>query len=940
MKKRIAVVSFWAILIVCTVLWAYQKGLSTKGATDKPTLPTTEMEEERPEGMPEGIGTPEDRLARFNYERMRLVNPATGEIPKNIRQKELAFANSKAFKSGSTNTTWDHRGPYNVGGRTRALAFDVDNANTIIAGGVTGGMWRSTDGGQSFTKTTRPDQLHSVTCVAQDKRAGKHNVWYHGTGEYYAVIAASSVDGSGNGIYKSTDNGQSWELLQSTTSGTPTTGPTNGDFDFVWDIVVDHTDNSKDVLFAAVINGIYKSEDGGTTWALSLGDTASGLSEYTTVQITDNGVLYAAFGSGSNTAGVWRSADQGANWTEITPNGWPSNASRPIIGLNPLADKLYVVLNTSYYVNQLWHYTYVSGSGNATGGYWQNLTSNLPARDCEVFYDFNFGPYHTQGGYDMAIAISPTDTNVVILGGTNVYRSTNAWRLPDNYDWIGGYQCDSVTPSNYIYPDHHPDQHKFLFHPTMANVLYTANDGGIYKTDNVLQSTVTWTPLDNGYMNSQFYTVAVQPGITNSNHIVGGMQDNGTYFTNSLTATRDWKSVFYGDGAYCAITKDRANYYLSWQGGKTFKFEIDDNGNIDSLTRIDPQGASGYLFINPFILDPDDNNTMYLAGGRYIWRNDSLDIIPLDNEEYAPGTIGWTRLDASLTGLSTFSGTVSALDMSKSDNTTLFYGTNNGKLFKLDDLNTASPVRTTLSHTDFPANAYIASIDLNENDPNEVLVSFSNYGVLSLFHSNDAGASWENISGDLEENPDGSGNGPAVLWAEMIDLVDSTLYFAGTSTGLYSTSQLNGNSTIWRAEGSPNIGNVVVNMIQTRSFDGLVVVGTHGNGVYSTRFKDYVSTGPELNASNALSLNCTPNPFKNKVAINFELDDTKYVMVTVIDLSGKTITELVNTKLNRGKQTLYWNGTDKNGNQAPTGAYIVNIQAGNTSNSQQIIYTP
>lgn len=938
MKKRIAVVSFWAILIVCTVLWAYQQGLRT--AQNNSTDQSEQVNEDRPAGLPKSIGTPEDRYARFTWERMRLVNPSTGEIPANIRQKELAFANSKAYKSGaSTNTTWNHRGPYNVGGRTRAMAFDVDDSDIIIAGGVTGGMWRSTDGGQSFTKTTRPDQLHSVTCIAQDKRAGKHNVWYQGTGEYYAVIAASSVEGSGNGIYKSTDSGQSWELLSSTTSNTPTTTHANGDFDFVWDIVVDHTDAVKDVVFAAVINGIYKSEDGGTTWDLSLGDTTAGVSSYTTVQITDQGVLYAALGSGSPAAGVWRSDDQGDTWIDISPSTLPSTG-RIVIGLNPLADKLFLLVNRNGSQHQLWHYTYLSGDGSGAGGSWEDRSANLPARNCEVFYDFDFGPYDSQGGYDMAIAISAADTNLVILGGTNVYRSTNAWRTPNDYDWIGGYQCDSITPSNYVYPNHHPDQHKFLFHPSNPSVFFTANDGGIYKTTNVLQSTVSWIPLDNGYMNSQFYTVAIEPGETNSNQIVGGMQDNGTYFTNNLALNNDWKSVFYGDGAYASITTNRDNYYLSWQGGKTFKFDIEDDGTINGLTRIDPTGAGGYLFINPFILDPTDNNTMFLAGGRYIWRNDSLNHIQLDGEEYLPDTLGWFRFDVSKTGNGSSAGTVSALDMSKADNKTLYYGSSAGTLFRLDSVHTNSAVQVPLTHTDFPVNGYIASVDVNENDPLEVLVAFSNYEVLSLFHSTDGGDNWANISGDLEENPDGSGNGPAVIWAEMIDLGDSTLYFAGTSTGLYSTTQLNGANTIWRQEGEQSIGNVVVNMIQTRSYDGLVVVGTHGNGVYSTRFKDYVSTGPELNRNNSMALLCSPNPFHNNIAINFELKSTEKVTADVIDISGKHVAQVFNGKLGPGKQSLNWDGRNTLGDQLPTGTYIVKLQTGKRSTSQQIIYTP
>ena len=135
------------------------------------------------------ISSPEDPRARYMYEFERLRNPYTGKIPENIRQKELAFsatlpvAEARTFAGTARNArgqveNWNRRGPFNVGGRTRALAIDVNNENIILAGGVSGGVWRSTDGGTSWTKTTDPNLLQSVTTVDQDKRTGKTNIWY------------------------------------------------------------------------------------------------------------------------------------------------------------------------------------------------------------------------------------------------------------------------------------------------------------------------------------------------------------------------------------------------------------------------------------------------------------------------------------------------------------------------------------------------------------------------------------------------------------------------------------------------------------------------------------------------------------------------------------------------------------------------------------------
>ena len=119
---------------------------------------------------------------RVVWERIRLADPNTGEIPNNIRQKEMIFAKTLPKSTAMNKANWVHRGPYNVGGRTRAFAMDVLDENTLFAGGASGGMFRSTDGGQSWVMTTDPNQLHNVTCVSQKSRKGKYLVfWKRGT---------------------------------------------------------------------------------------------------------------------------------------------------------------------------------------------------------------------------------------------------------------------------------------------------------------------------------------------------------------------------------------------------------------------------------------------------------------------------------------------------------------------------------------------------------------------------------------------------------------------------------------------------------------------------------------------------------------------------------------------------------------------------------------
>ena len=185
-------------------------------------------------------------------------------------------------------------------------------------------MFRSVDGGQSWVKTTDPNQLHNVTCVSQDIRSGKENIWYFGSGE----LTGSSASGGeayyqGNGIYKSVDSGLSWDSLPFTATNT---NGFDSDFDFIWNIKTDPSNDTLDVLYAATYGSIYKSEDGGINWQKELG----GNSYYTNVEITSTGTVYATLSSdgSANGRGIWKSVD-GKNWQNIT-----DSLFSPVYGLS------------------------------------------------------------------------------------------------------------------------------------------------------------------------------------------------------------------------------------------------------------------------------------------------------------------------------------------------------------------------------------------------------------------------------------------------------------------------------------------------------------------------------------------------------------------------------------------------------------------------------
>lgn len=778
---------------------------------------------------------------------MRLRDPATGRIPPNMRAKEIAFGKNLPTdatykKAGALN--WIAMGPYNVGGRTRAAAIDVTNENIILAGSISGGLWRSTDGGVSWTEVTAPDQHISIACITQDTRPGKTNTWYFATGEAYGQSASgANAYYLGNGIYKSTDGGLTWAVLPATVSNTPQSF--DKQFDTAWNIVTDPSDTTQDEVYVAVVTGIYRSTNGGNTWTTELGGFVNPYSYFTDIAVTSTGVLYATLSSEGFQKGIWRSTD-GAAWTNITPSNWPATYNRVVIGITPTnEDTVYFLAVTpgsgqlthnflgDEEWNSLWRYTYLQGNGADTNGIWIDLSSNIPPDSGQ------FGSFNAQGGYDLIIKVKPDNPNVVFIGGTNLFRSTDGFTTLNNVQ-IGGYGIMTTLPYFNVYPNHHPDQHEILFLPSDSNALISVTDGGIFKTNNCMDANVTWTPLNNGYLTTQFYTIALDHGTPNSNVIIGGLQDNGSYFINSANPVDPWTMPSTGDGAFCAIADSGDYYYFSRQRGKLLKVQLDSSGVPIAFTRIDPItddtiDGGDYLFINPFILDPNNNNIMYLAEGPRLWRNNDLSQIVLNNQ-YDSISTSWFQFTDTLpiTGAS-----ITALAASKTPANRLYYGTSRRRVYRIDSANTGDPTPTDITGTNFPgaANSYVSCIAIDPRDADKVLVVFSNYSVYSLFYSVDGGISWDKVAGNLEQVLTGAGNGPSLRWAEILPVGDSALYFVAASIGLYATDTLEGLATVWVQQGTNTIGNVVVDMIDTRESDGKVVIGTHGNGVYITHIK-------------------------------------------------------------------------------------------------------
>ena len=201
----------------------------------------------------------DDAQSRMKWELSRLADPSTGKIPDNIRQKELAFVstlpNDAVLYSTGRNTASlniINRGPWNVGGRTRAFGIDVSNENRLLAGSCSGGMWQSIDGGQNWNMCNTLSQLKNATCLIQDKRPSHTNVWYYGSGEAYGASAGLGAGSYlGDGLFKSIDSGATWQSIASTAGGMAQAFTT--DWQLVWNLANDVSANDTSSIIYAIM---------------------------------------------------------------------------------------------------------------------------------------------------------------------------------------------------------------------------------------------------------------------------------------------------------------------------------------------------------------------------------------------------------------------------------------------------------------------------------------------------------------------------------------------------------------------------------------------------------------------------------------------------------------------------------------------------------------
>ncbi len=853
---------------------------------------------------------------RLMFEKLRSQNPSTGKLPIEYRKRELQFLfdNQDVFRSRTKaqNIDWQQTGPYNVGGRTRALAVDVTNDNIILAAGVTGGMWRTEDGGQTWTKTTSLNDHQSVTAVAQDPRNGNTNIWYYATGELIGSSAsATGAFYSGVGVFKSVNGGESWTKLSATdTDDTPIFTETT---DICWNICVDPLNGD---VYLASYGKIWRLTESGNTATTVLTSKPTDNDDWaatTDILCTPNGIKYATLSSEGTIHGLYRSVSGNTGeWTEITPVAFPSSFDRTVLAYAPSNENILYFLSETPGAgindHSIWKLT-INGNEDS----WEDRSGNLPAK--EDTGDNDVSGFESQNSYDLVIKVAPDDENMVFIGGTNLFRSDDAFSSSTNTVWIGGYATENNVSQ---YNNHHADQHAMAF-LNNGQTLISGHDGGLsktvdYKKKDTDTTPVDWTSLNKGYLTTQAYTVGIDANNTESFKIISGFQDNGSWSAIEDAAglyQRDWVQVGSGDGAFCSVHTSKESIIASSQKGRVF-LQYDDN----SWSRIDPDGvdSDNLLFINPYEIDGNNETIMYYAGGTDIWRNNDIYSIPKFSN--SPATIGWTKLSNT-----NVAGQISAIESSVTPANILYYGTSEGQIFKVIGANSGQPTSTQVTGSIMPA-AYVSSIELNPTNANEVLASFSNYEVESIFQSLDGGDSWTAVSGNLEIiNPSDNKNiGPSVRYVNILDIANTEndpIYFAGTSIGLYQAEELNSN-TQWTQIATDKIGNTVVNMVKTRQ-DGFIAVGTHGNGIFHAIVTpdEIIVSVPEDITSSSDKLIIYPNPMEIESRIKFPNKNNSPYRLVVVDASGRVVRIIEN---------ITNNNITINREQLKPGIHIINLE--------------
>jgi hypothetical protein len=734
---------------------------------------------------------PPDAMLNALAQRSRLLEPPPGTSAKSFREKAAGLASA----------AWTWIGPGNIGGRVRAISPNPSTPNDIMIGSVSGGVWRTVNGGTTWSVLNDFMPNVAISCLVRDPLVS--TTVFACTGE-----GAFNIDAvRGLGIFKTTNNGTTWTQLASTNPSTP-----GSDWYYVNRLAISPTDSQ--VMLAATNGGLYRTTNGGTSWTKVYQSAGTGRwRRVYDVAFHPTDGTRAVLGEAAHTAclptcitdgaAVAVSSDGGATWTRTRLN------AATITGIFGRTEIAYAKSNpnTIYAVVDM-------GASPATSP--QTYGQLYKSIDGGSTWTLRAQPGHlgAQGWYNNAIWVAPNDENRIILGGVGLRMSLD-----------GGA---TITP---IGNGGHVDHHAFASDPGYGvtnSTLYNGNDGGVYRSlnANVTTGSPTWTTLNNGLGITQFYGAAGKAG----GRITGGTQDNGTLL---WTGTTNWVRIWGSDGGDSAADQADGNYvYGMTQYGGVVRY-------TQALAASPPANQSQYictgisdascnfnnsaphiLFIPPMALDPSTNTTLYLGAER-LWRSNNI-------KEAVNTSVSWSSVKAArpVNGFG-YIPYISAVAIAPGNPQVVWVGYEDGQIACTTNASAGSPTWNVV--TGGPAR-YVTRISYDPTNPNRVFVANGGFcapGNAACNSSNlmytTSGCTttpvWTAIHNQLPAAP---------VRAIAVHPNNSAWLYAGTEVGVF-TSENNG--ATWS---TTNDGPGTVSVEELVFLDPTqLLAATHGRGMFT-----------------------------------------------------------------------------------------------------------
>ncbi len=770
-----------------------------------------------------------------------------------------------------------------VSGRVTAIALDPSyngtSNQTVYVGAAQGGVWRSTDNGANWSPLLDNQPSLAVGAIAIDPT--NPNVIYVGTGEGNR----SGDSYYGQGILKTTDGGATWTQITGPVSSTAPGLPSFINCSFL-SIEIDPTNPS--ILYAAtniglssgasggsgtvVIGnrGIWKSTDGGANWR-NLNPGNFDVDRSATDVLVDPRKPQRIFAAILN-VGIFRS-DQGGEpgtWTKLE-GGWPAtNTTTPTFTRVELTAGPPVAPSTESVV-----YAAFAAPNSDLLGIWR--TTDAGNNWTKVTTPQASG----QADYNIALAVDPVDGNTVYYGtqsnSTNtsgaVFRSKNGGQ-----SWSDLSQGDGTEGL-------HADTHAIVVSPANRNVLFTGSDGGIWRTNNATDNTVTWKSLNPNLNITQFQSIALHP--TNPNFVIGGTQDNGT---NLFTGQSSWSNIRGGDGGFTLI--DQSNPQVLYH---TFfnANNADNNGRAQIGPEVSLNGGTSWSRRGCFScsavqggINPTDRVGFYAPMALHTgFTGQNGNVVYLGtNRLYRSENRGsvWIGLGASSDGfgadLTKGTGRLSAIAAHPNlanGQEIVWVGANDGSVQVTTNAGVgAGATFTNLTKAPLPTR-FITDIALDAGNAQRAIVTFSGFNTVTaatpghVFLTTNLGQSWTDISGNLPDVP--------VTSAAMNPADNNTIYI-GTDLGVFQTT--NGGAT-WERLGN-GMPRVATYMVRYQTATNTLFAATHGRGVYRLTTSRPVSTvsAASFNAS-AIASEAIVAAFGTGLATRTEINSTLPLSTTL-----------------------------------------------------------